>query len=127
MAFGFKRIIDLSALSIKQLNDQMEQIWIKMMGGISGKDLSPSLKKVIDSKVSDEEVSSKIEQSSKEIKLMVSKNKVGNLIINGNGNFGMSGWTDSGFQDKKQKEEGFIVSGSIMQCAIKIRPRKDID
>ena len=39
MSFGFRPIMDFSTLSLKELNDQLEQIWIKIMGGITEKDI----------------------------------------------------------------------------------------
>ena len=39
MGNGFKRFTGLTPLSLKNLNDQLEQLWLKVMGGIRLKDM----------------------------------------------------------------------------------------
>jgi hypothetical protein len=45
MPYGFQRILDTSPLSLKNLNDQLEMIWKKVMGGINYRDMSNSMEK----------------------------------------------------------------------------------
>ncbi len=40
MPYGFQRILDTKPLSLKNLNDQMEMIWKKVMGGLDYRDMS---------------------------------------------------------------------------------------
>lgn len=43
MPYGFQRILDTGSLSLKNLNDQLEMIWKKVMGGINYRDLGGNI------------------------------------------------------------------------------------
>ena len=92
MGNGFKRFIDFSPLSVKSLNDQLEQLWLKVMGGIGYRDLDKNAQNIIQSKMDEDEVMSIIEQSSNELILAVGKGGGDNLVKNGNWNFGLDSW-----------------------------------
>lgn len=96
MGNGFKRLMDFSPLSIKRLNDQLEQLWLKVMGGITYRDLDSGTKDIIDSKLDEEQVVSVVEQSSSEILMAVGRPGGDNIVKNGNGGFGLDGWLCNG-------------------------------
>lgn len=118
MGNGFKRFIDTSPLSLKSLNDQLEQIWLKVMGGIRLKDLDSTTRTVIEGKVNEEDMMSIIEQSSNEILLAVGRPGGDNLIKNGNAIFVTDGWIVS---SSYSTDEGFyIMTGSMIQQGIRL-------
>lgn len=126
MAFGFKRIIDLSSLSIKLLNDQLEQLWLKTMGGIGRKDLDPQLQNVINSKVGEDNFVSLLQQNQEEISMMVGSSDAGdNLVTNGNGSFRIEGWTVGAGDGTNEGEGGFVVQNAIAQYGICIEAGAD--
>lgn len=78
--WGFQPIMDDSALSKKLLNDQLEALWNKVMGGIDYRDLSGSMRGVI--KAQGDEVGSlrtEIAQQADEIALRAEKSDVDTL------------------------------------------------
>lgn len=122
MGFGFKRLVDLSSLSIKQLNDQLEQIWLKVMGGIGQRDLDQSLQKTISSKVSEEDFSSLIEQNAKTIQLAVGRSHGENLVKNPCAALGLSYWTCTSRIEARTDHVGpyFYLAGNMVQTGIRI-------
>ncbi len=118
MGFGFKKILDFSAVSLRRLNDQLEMLWIKVMGGIGLSDIDSGFSNTLNEKVDESGVRSIIEQSHDEIILAVGKSSGDNLIKNGNAYFDLNSWqienvhTQNGF---------FVVSdGSMIQQVIKV-------
>lgn len=123
MGSGFKRFIDFSPLSVKCLNDQLEQLWLKVMGGISYRDLDTGTQNIIQSKTDEEDVLSIVEQSKDEILLAVGSPGGDNLIKNGNWVFGTESWSCN----SASILDGFmhINTGNIMQEGIRVEAGKD--
>ncbi|MBQ9625517.1 MAG: hypothetical protein IJR47_05355 [Clostridia bacterium] len=92
MGNGFKRFTGMTPLALKSLNDQLEQLWLKVMGGIRLKDMDKSTQKLINDKVGREDVVSVIEQSTEEILMSVGRGGGDNVLSNGDFAFGMDGW-----------------------------------
>ncbi|MDP2891591.1 MAG: right-handed parallel beta-helix repeat-containing protein [Bacillota bacterium] len=106
MPYGFQRILDFSQLSLKNLNDQLELLWRKAMGGIEWQDFSQGL------------------QGSLAL-------GADNLIQNGNGHFGTENWQTSGltlsaFRNTSAGRTEFSAqgTGNLSQYGIAIQPSK---
>lgn len=93
MALGYQRIHDLSPLSIKLLNDQLEQLWKKMMGGLETRDMTAKTQAQINAAVTEGRFTSMVEQYADEIRLAVGSSGTDNRVRNGNASFGTEGWT----------------------------------
>lgn len=118
MAFGFRKIHDFSALSLKTLNDQLESMWLKVMGGISQKDLSAEFSNIIDGKVGEDNLTSVLMQNKESIAMAVGKIGGDNLIKNGNAYFGLDSWTGNNISVNGGLFT--IDSGYIMQTGIRV-------
>ena len=79
---GFKRenIRSTSPLDIKKMNDNFMNLWQKLFGNINFADLDNGTKKIINSKVAQEDFESEISQLGDAISLKVSKDDVGTEI-----------------------------------------------
>ena len=118
MAFGFRKIHDFSALSLKTLNDQLESMWLKVMGGISQKDLSAEFSNIIDGKVGEDNLTSVLMQNKESIAMAVGKIGGDNLIKNGNTYFGLDSWTGNNISVNSGLFT--IDSGYISQTGIRV-------
>ena len=96
MALGYQRIHDVSPLSMKLLNDQLEQMWKKVMGGLELRDMTPTVAATINAAVTEGRFTTMIEQLSDEIRLAVESSAGDNLIMNGNAAFGTESWEAQG-------------------------------
>ncbi len=110
MAFGFKRINDTSALSLKDLNDQLELLWKKVMGGIEAKDMREGEPEAIFSE-------------------NMSKQGASNLIRNGRGDYRLLGWEADGSAKRTYLEEDGVntievISGNLKQFNIMVEASK---
>lgn len=115
MALGYQRIHDLSPLSLKLLNDQLEQLWKKTMGGIETRDMTQAVAATINAAVTEGRFTSMIRQYADEIRLMAGSGASDNLIRNGNAAFGTEGWEASGGElsvaERAAGGEAFLISG----------------
>ena len=116
MGFGFKEIIDLSPLSIKNLNDQLYLLWKKVLGGISESDiLTGESEKIVLSGLSS-------------ISLGVDAVSGTNLVYNGRGNFGTESFSanPSGSltttEDMVINRSCFLAEGEFMQTGVPLTP-----
>lgn len=127
MALGFQRIHDLSPLSLKLLNDQLEQLWKKMMGGLETRDMTSAVAAKINAAVTEGNFTSLIEQNADAIRLTAGSAAGENLIANGNAAFGTEGWNAQGADIAAEKDDwkghAFLLcaAGSISQGPIKLR------
>ncbi len=91
MPKGYQRIIDLSALSIKLLNDQLAQLWAKVMGGLEIRDLTPDTRAALNTVASAEGVSeltgkmaqltTQVQQTAAQIALKADAGAIASLIL----------------------------------------------
>ncbi|MEX1307942.1 MAG: hypothetical protein AB1Z19_05410 [Eubacteriales bacterium] len=116
MGFGFKEIIDLSPLSIKNLNDQLYLLWKKVLGGISENDiLTGESEKIVLSGLSS-------------ISLGVDAVSGTNLVYNGRGNYGTESYsvTSPGSltttEDTLINRSCFLAEGEFRQTGLPLTP-----
>ena len=119
MGIGFKPIIDLSPLSIKNLNDQLLMLWKKVLGGISEQDiLSGESEKIVLSGLSS-------------ISLGVDAVSGTNLIYNGRGNHGTESYhvispsSLTAAEDTIINRNCLLAEGEFMQTHIPVTPGED--
>ncbi len=116
MQFGFKKIIDTSPLSLKNLNDQLEMIWVKLMGGITAQDFQVNEGKKL------------ITQNADVISLMAGERGRVNYIRNGRGEHGLSGYETEGVvstvDDETLGHKVISVSGWLYQYGLKLEVAK---
>ena len=119
MGFGFKEIIDLSPLSIKNLNDQLYLLWKKVLGGISENDiLSGESEKIVLSGLSG-------------ISLGVDAVSGTNLVYNGRGYYGTESYVVEAAsalttsEDSAINRKCFLAEGEFMQTGIPLTPGQD--
>lgn len=117
MQFGFKKIIDTSPLSIKNLNDQLEMLWLKVMGGINAQDiLSGEKAKIID-------------QQADSIRLIAGEKGRVNFIRNGRGDHELSGYETRGvvntaFDEKAYHNTILLSYAELYQYGIRMDKTK---
>lgn len=90
---GFQRITELSSLGLKILNDQLEMLWKKVMGGISYNEKSGELKNVVDTLEDGNNIGSYFTQKNDDIRFAVGAVGENNLILNGDAKNGIKYWS----------------------------------
>lgn len=90
---GFQRITEISSLGLKILNDQLEMLWRKVMGGISYNEKSGELKNVVDTLTDGNNIGSYLTQQNDDIKFAVGAVGENNLILNGDAKNGTKYWS----------------------------------
>lgn len=116
MGNRFRRLSDFSPLSVKNLNDQLEQLWLKVMGGISYRDLDKGTQNIINGKTDENDVLSIIEQNTDSIIMAVGSSGGDNLVKNGNFQFGIECWQTDGAQISggyMSINDGYILQENI--------------
>lgn len=83
MPYGFQRITDLSSIGLKTLNDQLEMIWLKLMGGVDYNESSGELKNVVDTVTDGNNIGSYFAQTNEGITLAAGPVGTNNLLLNG--------------------------------------------
>lgn len=90
---GFQRITEISSLGLKILNDQLEMLWKKVMGGISYNEKSGELKNVVDTLTDGNNIGSYLTQQNDDIRIAVGAVGENNLILNGDAKNGTKYWS----------------------------------
>jgi len=92
MPYGFQRITDLSSIGLKTLNDQLEMIWLKLMGGVDYNESSGELKNVVDTITDGNNVGTYLAQTNDGITLAKGAVGTNNLLRNGDAANGTKNW-----------------------------------
>lgn len=92
MPYGFQRITDLSSIGLKTLNDQLEMIWLKLMGGVDYNESSGELKNVVDTVTDGNNIGSYFAQTNEGITLAAGAVGTNNLLLNGDATNDTNNW-----------------------------------
>ncbi|GEM_PF-3108554 len=93
MAYGFQRITELSSLGLKTLNDQLEMLWVKAMGGVSYNESSGELENIVDTIKDGNNIGTYFAQKDDCVKMAAGAVGINNLLKNGDATGGVKHWT----------------------------------